>query len=463
MFKSIVYKNRRESLKKILKQGVYLFLGNNETPMNYPANGYHFRQDSNFLYFFGLDIAGMAAIIDIDNDKEIIFANDFDVDDIVWMGPQPKVSELAEKTLVKESYPFSELEKYLKKALSAKRKINYLPPYKHDNMILLNSLLGIPFGDMKEKASLEFIKAVIELRNTKEIIEIEEIEKACAIGYLMHTWSMKNMKPGMYEREIAGAMEGISLSYGSVPSFPIIYSKNGQTLHNHYHGNKLSIGDMVLQDAGAQNDMYYASDNTRTIPVGGKFTQKQKEIYEIVLKTIDGTIALMKPGITYKEIHLKSYEIISRGLIDLGIMKGDPVEAANLCATALFMPHGLGHMMGLDVHDMEDLGQKYVGYDEKTQPENVFGIASLRMGRGLKPGYVLTNEPGIYFIPELIDQWKAERKFEDFINYKKVEEYRDFGGIRLEDDILITDNGSRILGEKRIPIYIDEIEEIMKA
>lgn len=461
MFKSLVYKNRRDALKKILKQGVYLFLGNKETPMNYPANGYHFRQDSSFLYFFGLDIANMAAIIDIDNDREIIFANDFDVEDIIWMGPQPKVSELAEMSNIKESYPFLELGKYINKAIQSSRKIHYLPPYKHDNMILLNSLLGISFNEMGKKASLNFIKAVIELRNTKEAIEIEEIEKACAIGYQMHVWSMKNMKPGMYEREIAGMMEGISLSYGTVPSFPIIYSKNGQTLHNHYYGNKLAIGDMILQDAGAQNNMYYASDNTRTIPVGNKFTQKQKEIYQIVLNAIDGTIPLMKPGITYKEIHLKAYEIISRGLIELGIMKGDSVEAANCCATALFMPHGLGHMMGLDVHDMEDLGQKYVGYDEQTQPSNVFGIASLRMGRGLKPGYVLTNEPGIYFIPELIDQWKAGKKFDNFINYQKLEEYRNFGGIRLEDDILITETGSRILGEKRIPIYFDELEEIM--
>ena len=462
MFSSEVYKNRRNKLISILKSGVYLFLGNNETPMNYPANGYHFRQDSSFLYFFGLDIAGAAAIIDIEEDKEIIFADDFDIDDIVWMGPQPKVKELAAKCEVQDTAPFAELEKYVEKVLKSGRTVNFLPPYRHDNMILLHKILNVPFDKMKESASIDFIKAVVELRNTKEPIEIVEIEKASHIGYLMHTISMKCVKAGMYERELAGFMEGISLAYGSVPSFPIIYSKNGQTLHNHYHGNILKNGDLLLQDAGCQNEMFYASDNTRTIPVGGKFSQQQKEIYEVVLNTINTTISLMKPGITYQEVHIKAYELICEGLTKLGLMKGDPKEAARLGATALFMPHGLGHMMGLDVHDMEDLGQIYVGYDAYTRPSDIFGTASLRMGRTLQPGYVLTNEPGIYFIPELIDKWKAEKKLEQFIDYDKVEKYRNFGGIRLEDDILITETGSRILGENRIPITIQEVEEFME-
>jgi len=461
MFSPQVYKNRRENLKKLLGNGVYLFLGNNETPMNYPANTYHFRQDSSFLYFFGLDIAGMAAIIDLDNNKEIIFANEVDMDDIIWMGPQPKVKELAEKCMVYETYPFSKLIDYISAAVKGKQTIHFLPPYKHDNMILINEMLGIPFGKMKEKASLEFIKAVVELRSVKEAIEIEEIDRACHIGYLMHTASMKMLKPGIVEREISGVMEGISLSYGSVPSFPIIYSKNGQTLHNNYHGNTLKDGDIVLQDAGAQSTMYYASDNTRTLPVSGKFSQKQKEVYEIVLKTVNNSIKLIKPGVTYMSVHLSACEIIGEGLKALGIMKGDIKEAVRLGAHALFMPHGLGHMMGLDVHDMEDLGQVYVGYDEKTRPSDIFGTSSLRMGRELKTGFVITNEPGIYFIPELIDIWKKEKKFEEFINYSKIEEYRNFGGIRLEDDILITNDSARILGEKRIPITVEEVENFM--
>ncbi|MDD2386532.1 MAG: aminopeptidase P family protein [Bacteroidales bacterium] len=463
MFKPEVYKRRRENLKKLLSKGVYLIMGNNETPMNYPDNTYHFRQDSNFLYFYGLDIAGMAAIIDIDNDKEIIFANDVDIDDIIWMGPQPSVKELASKCLINETQPFSELVDYLQKSKKAGRKIHFLPPYKHDNMIYLNKVLGVPFEKMKEEASLEFILAVVALRNVKEQVEIEEIDKACNIGYLMHTTSMKMTKPGLYEREIAGVMEGVSLSYGSVPSFPIILTKNGQTLHNHYHGNKLKEGDLLLQDAGAQTPMYYASDNTRTLPVGGKFTSKQKDVYEIVLNSINGSIKLMKPRVKYLDVHLSASEILASGLKDLGLMKGDIKEAVKLGAHALFMPHGLGHMMGLDVHDMEDLGQINVGYDEETRPSDIFGTAFLRMGRELKPGYVLTNEPGIYFIPELIDIWKKERKFTDFINYDKLVAYRDFGGIRLEDDILITENGSRILGEKRIPISVEEVESFMRG
>ncbi|MDL2261910.1 aminopeptidase P family protein [Bacteroidales bacterium OttesenSCG-928-I21] len=461
MFSPEVYKNRRDNLKKTLKNGIYLFLGNNEAPMNYPANCYHFRQDSNFLYFYGLDLAGMAAIIDMDSGKEIIFANDVDMDDIIWMGPQPSIKKLAERCLIFETHEFSKLADYLETATKKGQKIHFLPPYKHDNMIYLNSVLNIPFAKMKEEASVEFIKAIVDLRSVKETIEIEDIEKACDISYLMHTASMRNTKSGMVEREIAGIMEGISLSYGSVPSFPIIFTKNGQTLHNHYHGNTLQKGDLVLQDAGAQTPMYYASDNTRTLPVGGKFSQKQKEIYEIVLKAINGTIPLAKPGTTYLNVHLKACEIIATGLKELGIMRGDIAEAVKLGAHALFLPHGLGHMMGLDVHDMEDLGQIYVGYDDKTRPSEIFGTSSLRMGRELKQGFVITNEPGIYFIPELIDIWKKERKFENFINYEEVEKYRNFGGIRLEDDILITETNARILGQKRIPITIEEIEEFM--
>lgn len=461
MFKPEVYKQRRESLKKDLKKGMYLFLGNNETPMNYPDNTYHFRQDSNFLYFFGLNLAGMAAIIDIDNDKDIIFANDVDIDDIIWMGPQPSVKELASKCLINETYEFAKLSDYLGEAINKGRKIHYLPPYKHDNKILINSLLGINFQEMKAKSSLDFIKAVVKLRNVKEDIEIQEIDKACDIGYKMHTTAMKLAKPGISEREIAGIVEGVSLSYGSIPSFPIILTKNGQTLHNHSHDNIFQKGDLMLHDAGAQTTMFYASDNTRTTPIGGKFSQKQKEIYQIVLNTINGSIKLMKPEITYLDIHLKACEILATGLKELGLMKGDINEAVALGAHALFMPHGLGHMMGLDVHDMEDLGQINVGYDEKIQPSKIFGTAFLRMGRELKQGFVLTNEPGIYFIPELIELWSKDKKFEQFINYNKLKDYMAFGGIRLEDDILITENGNRILGSKRIPISIEEVENIM--
>ncbi|MBP7077703.1 MAG: aminopeptidase P family protein [Bacteroidales bacterium] len=461
MFHSDIYLNRRQSLAKQVGKGIVLLLGNNESPMNYPDNGYHFRQDSTFLYFFGLDLPGMAAVIDTESNSTTIFANDVDIDDIIWMGPQPSVKELAMKCGVTETQTFGSLNEYLKNAIQKKSIIHYLPPYRHDNKILLHQMLNIPFESLKQSASVELIKAVVSLRNHKEPCEIEEIDRACNIGYKMHVAAMKMAKAGVVEREIAGAMEGISLSYGSVPSFPIILTKNGQTLHNHYHGNVLKNGDLLLADAGAQTPMMYASDNTRTMPVGGKFSQKQKEIYQAVLNANNHATSIMKPGITNFDVHMAACRVLASDLKDIGLMKSDISEAVALGAHALFMPHGLGHMMGLDVHDMEDLGQIYVGYDETVRPSNIFGTAFLRLGRKLEEGFVLTNEPGCYFIPELIDLWQSEHKFEGFINYQKVNQYRDFGGIRLEDDILITKTGSRILGEKRIPISIAEVEQTM--
>ncbi len=462
MFKPEVYQKRRVKLRENLKnKGILIFLGNNYSPMNYPANSYHFRQDSNFLYFFGLDKDGMNAIIDTDSGDDIIFADDLTIDSIIWMGPQPSVKELASKVGVDKTAAAAEFTRYIKNAIDKGRTVHFLPPYRHENMIFLNQLLNISFADLKDKASLDFIKAIVKLRNIKEDVEIVEIEKACNIGYQMHTTAMKMAKPGVVEREIAGAIEGISIANGSIPSFPIILTKNGQTLHNHYHGNTLQKGDLMLVDAGAQTTMYYASDNTRTVPVGGKFTQKQKEVYQIVLDAINKSYEMMKPGITYMSVHLYACEILAEGLKAIGLMKGDVKEAVPQGAHALFMPHGLGHMMGLDVHDMEDLGQIHVGYSDEINPSDKFGTAFLRMGRKLEKGHVLTNEPGIYFIPELIDLWRKEKKFEEYINYDKVQQYLDFGGIRLEDGILITENGSRILGKKRIPISVEEVEKIM--
>lgn len=461
MFTPNVYLNRRKKLREKVRDGLILIPGNNESPMNYPANGYHFRQDSNFLYFFGVDLAGMVGVLDVDNNTDYIFANDYDIDDIIWMGPQPSVKELAGTCGVSNTAPFNDLFNLVKKAMASGRKIHFTPPYRHDNMILLNDLLDIPIKSLKDKVSLELILAIVSLRNIKEDIEIVEIDKACNTGYVMHTAAMKMAKPGLVEREIAGAIEGISLSYGSVPSFPIILTVNGQTLHNHCHGNTLKAGDLMLVDAGAQTPMYYASDNTRTMPVGGKFSTMQREIYQVVLDANNHATSLMKPDITYKQIHLAACETLATGLKELGLMKGDVKEAVALGAHALFMPHGLGHMMGLDVHDMEDLGQIHVGYDNETRPSDIFGTAFLRLGRKLEKGFVITNEPGCYFIPELMDIWKNENKFIDFINYDKVNTYRNFGGIRLEDDLLITETGARILGDKRIPITVKEVEDTM--
>jgi len=462
MFEKSTYINRRNALKYKNLKGVGLFLGNVDSPMNYTDNTFHFRQDSTFLYFFGLDFQGLAGIIDFDSGEEYLFGDDADIADIIWMGPQIPLKENAAKVGVEKSFSYSKLFEFVTVTVSKGRKIHFLPPYRGENKILLEKLLGISVHKMKENASLDLIKAVIDLRSVKEPEEIREIEKACSTGYQMHVAAMRMAKPGVWEQKIAGTIEGIALAGGGMTSFPIILSQNGETLHNHDHSKILKEGNLMLTDAGAESLLHYASDFTRTVPVGGKFTSKQREIYEIVLAANNHGTALTKPGVTYLSVHLAVAEIIASGLKELGLMKGDVKEAVRNGAHAMFFPHGLGHMLGLDVHDMEDLGQIYVGYDDETRPVDQFGTAYLRLGRKLQPGFVITNEPGIYFIPALIDKWKNEKINTDFINFDKVEKYRNFGGIRLEDDILVTLTGSKIIGE-RVPINPNEIEEIVKG
>jgi len=459
MFDTPIYVNRRNKLKAQLKTGMALFLGNNYAPMNYAANTYPFRQDSNFLYFFGLNDAKLAAIIDFESGEEIIFGNDVDIDAIIWMGPQPSLKERGALCGVTDTRPYAELDKFITQNIG--REIHFLPPYRADNSILLENLLGIKPAVQKKFASAELIKAVVALRSVKEACEIEALEQAQKIAYEMHTEGMKMARPGIYEREIAGKMEGIALSHGAVVSFPVILTINGQTLHNHYHGNMLKEGDLVLVDAGAEAPSHYCTDHTRTYPVSGKFTQKQKEIYEIVLNANKQAIKMMKPGLTFQSVHFHACKVITNGLKALGLMKGDTEEAVRLGAHAMFFPHGLGHMMGLDVHDMEDLGENFVGYDEQTKRSSLFGTAYLRMGRQLQEGFVVTVEPGIYFIPALIEKWEKENKFPEFINYDKVKEYVNFGGIRIEDDILVTKDGYKNLGQP-IPKEVDDIEKLMQ-
>lgn len=461
MFAASVYKNRRKSLMQKMSGGLVLIMGNNESPMSYPDNTYKFRQDSSFLYFFGLQIPGFAGVMDVDAGEEYLFGNDVDIDDIIWMGPQPSVKELGAGIGVGRTMPFAKLAEMLKEAIAKGRKIHFLPPYRFDRVILLEDILGIHHSLIKSYVSLELIHAVVSLRSVKEACEIEEITKACNIGYEMHVTAMKNAKEGVKEQYIAGLIEGIAASYGSMVSFPVILSQNGETLHNHDHSKILKTGRMMLTDAGAEAVSNYCSDFTRTVPVGGKFNQRQKDVYNIVLACNNYAIQIAKPGVTYQYVHLGVCKILAQGLKDLGLMKGDVNAAVAAGAHALFMPHGLGHMMGLDVHDMEDLGQIYVGYDETTRPINQFGAASLRMGRKLEPGFVITDEPGCYFIPALIDQWKQQGLHKEFLVYDKIEAYKDFGGIRLEDDILITKDGSRFLGDKRTPITVEEVENTM--
>ncbi len=460
MFNKEVYTERRNKLRNEVKSGIGLFLGNEEAAFNYLANTYHFRQDSHFLYFFGLQNPGFAGVIDFDNNKDYIFGNDFDIDDIIWMGVQPKVTDLAAKAGVINTAPYAGLAKFVTDTKNDGRQIHFLPPYRGETIIELSSLLGLANADVKPAASIELIKGVVKLKEIKSAAEIVEIEKAVDIAYEMHTTAMKMAKPGVVEQEIAGTIEGISLALGGPVSFPIILSQDGQTLHNHYHGNILEEGRMMVTDAGAETQDCYSSDITRTVPVGGKFNNRQAEIYQIVLDANMTAIEAIKPGIKYREIHFLTVGIIVDGLKKAGLMKGDTEAAVEAGAHTLFMPHGLGHQMGMDVHDMESLGEDNVGYDENTKRAKEFGTAYLRLGKELKTGLVLTVEPGIYFIPDLIDKFRNEGKYLDFINYDKVETYKGFGGIRIEDDILVTETGYQVLG-KPIPKTIEEVEAVM--
>jgi len=459
MFKNEVYIKRREQLHKLVKSGVALFIGNSEAPMNYPANTYHFRQDSDFLYFFGLDIPGLAGLMDFDTGTDYIFGNDFDMDDIIWMGPQPTVKDLAIKCGIKETAPMANLEEKIQDAVSKRRKVHFLPPYRGESKMILGSLLKENPCQMKTFASADLISAVVLLRSIKEKAEVDEIERAVDIAYEMHVTAMKMCTPGVNEQEIFGALEGIALAKGGGTSFPIILSINGQTLHNHSHGNILKKDRMMVTDAGAETNLHYSSDITRTTPVGGRFSSMQKDVYEIVLKANTETINATKPGVSNRDIHFLACKVITGGMKELGLMKGNSDEAIAAGAHALFMPHGIGHMMGLDVHDMEALGENYVGYSNDVKRSEQFGTAFLRFALPYKPGHVFTIEPGIYFIPELINKWKSEGKYREFIEYEKLSRFMAIGGIRIEDDVLITDKGHKVLG-KPIPKTIKEIEAV---
>jgi len=457
MFEREIYINRRKKLKSLMNEGIAVFTGNVESPVNYPDNTYHWRQDSDFLYFFGIDLPGLTGMIDFNSGEDCIFGNDFDVDDIVWMGPQPLVADLAASVGVEHSMPLSKLNDYIENTLSGGRTVHFLPPYRAETKMTLGALLRENPCQMRTKASEKLIKAVVSLRSLKEDAEIAEIEKAEDVACEMETISMRMCKPGMTEREIFGTIEGIAWAKGGGPAFPTILSVNGQTLHNHVHVNVLREGRMMVTDCGAESLLHYASDLTRTTPVGGRFSQRQKEIYEIVLKANTESIKMAGPGISNRDLHLNACRIIASGLKDLGLMKGDIAEAVKEGAHALFMPHGLGHMMGLDVHDMESLGENYVGYNDEVKRSTQFGLRSLRFALPYKPGHVFTVEPGIYFIPELLAKWKAEGMHKQFINYEKAESWLGFGGIRIEDDVLITSNGCRMLG-KTAPKTVAEIE-----
>jgi Xaa-Pro aminopeptidase len=475
MFSADVYIERRKRLRTDVQAGLILFLGNEESPMNYVDNQYPFRQDSSFLYFFGLDCPGLTAVIDVDQGTECMFGDDLTVDDIVWTGPQPTLKEKCRKTGISETDGLDKLPDVLKKAVKQGRKIHFLPQYRAENVLKIQQLMEISpsaiTGPCRGHPALEsrarcprhvsesLIRAVVAQRSIKSEQEIEQIEAALDISYEMQTLAMRMSKPGVYERQVASAMEAVVLSRGSALSFPTIFSIHGETLHNHHYDNQMQVGNMAVNDSGAESALHYASDITRTIPISGKFFQRQKEIYTIVLNAQEKAIEAVKPCVEFRDIHLLACKVIASGLKDLGLMKGDIEQAVRAGAYTLFFQCGLGHMLGLDVHDMEGLGEEYVGYTDSIKRNPEFGFKSLRLAKALEPGFVITVEPGIYFIPELIDRWKTSQKNSQYINYDLVEAYRDFGGIRIEDDVLVTQIGHRILGRK-IPKTISEVEDI---
>ncbi|MDE6801419.1 MAG: aminopeptidase P family protein [Muribaculaceae bacterium] len=458
MFSKDTYIQRRQELKKRVGHGLILLLGNDYVGRNYADNEYPFRQDSSFLYYFGLPYEGLNAIIDIDNDTEIVFGDELTIDHIVWMGQQPTLHEKASLVGVKSTRPSKELQEYLSIASKKGQQIHYLPTYRAEHKLKIQELLNVKPG--AEKPSVDLIRAIVDMRNHKTAEEIEEIERACNVTADMHIAAMRAVAPGKYEYEIKSALESVAYSNNCDLSFATISTVNGQTLHNHNYSNIIKPGDMVLIDAGAETPMGYAGDMSSTICAGPSFTSRQKEVYDIQVAAHQAAVNALKPGVPFVDVYELAATVICSGLKDLGLMFGDPKEAVAAGAHAMFFPTGLGHMMGLDVHDMENLGEIWVGYDGKPKSTQ-FGRKSLRLARPLEPGFVLTIEPGVYFIPELIDLWKSEGKFKEFINYDKLEKYRDFGGIRNEEDYLITADGARRLG-KKIPLTTEEVENIRK-
>ena len=475
MFDPKVYAGRRSALLSQMtartsgsSRGVAVFLGNVDAPTNYRGNDYKFRQDSSFLYFWGVDEPWFAAVLDLDSGAECLYGNDVDIDDIIWMGPQPSVASKGEAVGCAATAPLAEFDKAVAAAVAAGRPVHFLPPARYYNQMKLSELTGLSTASVRKVgpvaaggASEELVKSVVALRLIKEQCEIEELDKAAEIGYWMHTEARRGCKPGVLEQEIVGRMEGVTYSKGWGPSFTTILSQNGETLHNHSHHQIITPGRLLVVDAGAESNTHYASDFTRTYPCSGKFTTKQREIYDIVQQANDYAYSLTKPGTTYWDVHYATARFLLDGLKSLDLVRGDVDEMLPLGISGLFMPHGLGHNMGMDVHDMEDLGENYVGYAEDQKRHPLLGLGNLRMARRLEPGHVVTDEPGIYFIPALIEQWKREGTDKGFVNYEKLAGYYDFGGIRLEDDILVTADGARRLGPNRLPITSSDIEDIM--
>lgn len=452
MFDKSTYINRRARLCSLLPNAQCLFMANNDASINYADNTYAFRQDSTFLYLFGIDEPNIAAIIDTASGQTTIYGNEQSLDDIIWSGPLPSLAEKAEAVGISRIRPYSALQSDLRKGAL------FPPPYRASTIEQLAEALAIPFEAVKAQDNTPLVRAMITLRSVKEDCEIEELERQTVVARNMHVAAMRSAIDGKKEYEVRALVDAEALKGGGITSFPTICTVSGQTLHKHSYNGTLRNGNLLLVDAGSESPLHYATDNTRTSPVGGHFSQQQKDIYNIVLAANNAVAEASAPGVFYFDMHCLAMRTIANGLQQLGLLRGSIDDMVHLGVPALFMPHGIGHMLGLDVHDMESYGENLVGYDNEIQRSNLFGYSSLRMGRRLQKGFVVTDEPGIYFIPHLIDKWKAEHKFTDFVNYNELEKFRNFSGIRLEDELLITDNACRIIGQ-RIPITTQEVEQ----
>ena len=458
MFPTQIYRQRRQALTSRIDDGLLLFIGNDESPMNYPDNCYPFRQDSTFLYYFGLDQPGLAAVIDLDEGSTVVFGDELTIDDIVWMGDLPTIAERAGRAGVGETRPREELAEVVGRADKLGRPVRFLPPYRADSTLRLSRILGLPAEKVPEQASLEFILAVIDQRNVKSDEEVFELERAATTSVEMHVAAMRMTRPGMRESDIAAEVERVALAEGGGVSFPVIATVNGQTLHNHFHGNTLAEGDLFLLDAGAQTTMRYAGDLSSTFPVSRSFSVRQRTIYEIQLAAFTTAVERLAPGVPFREIHFAACRVIAEGMKELGLMKGNTEDAIESGAHAMFFPCGLGHMLGLDTHDMEDLGEVFVGWNGEPKSRQ-FGLKSLRLGRELEPGFVVTVEPGVYFVPQLMDLWRASGHNREFLDFDRLDEWREFGGVRNEEVFLITPNGARRLGPTK-PLTVDEVEAL---
>lgn len=461
LFSAATYAERRRQLRQLVGGGLVLLFGNNDAPSNYTGNPYKFRQDSSFLYFYGQHRDGLVGVLDADTGEEILVGNEIDIDDIIWYGSVKSVRAMADELGIAKTAPMSTLATLVSTAKEQGRLVHFLPAPRYDLKIQIADLVGEHPLQLRPSQSL--IDAVVKLRSVKSAEEVAELERASTIGYQMHTTAMRLCRPGVTEQYIAGVIDGIANSYGRGNSFQSIVSSHGEVLHGFPSPRPLEEGRLLLCDAGAETNEYYCSDHTRTTPISGRFTTKQREIYDIVVDCHDLALSVARPGVRWLDVHLDVCRLMTERLIALGLMKGNVEDAVQNGAHALFLPHGLGHMMGMDVHDMEGLGQVFVGYDAETRPSAQFGLASLRMGRRLEEGFVVTDEPGIYFIPDLIDKWRTEGTNADFLCFDKIEEYKDFGGIRIEDDVLITADGCRFLGEELIPYHAADVEAFLES